>query len=189
MPSYAAGTKDLHDIIKRVCNAHHPDLKKAKVTFAPLFVHAAEDAEGDPKGAAIVHQGREVLAKTRVINVRDRVHGLADIEIMVDGDRWEELDDAQQEALIDQQLESLELRRENESGEVILDDIGRPKIIIRPPDFIVAGYRAVCERHGVNAPEVIAMRKVEEDYGQIVFQWHAEKPARSSSTKTKNAAA
>jgi hypothetical protein len=48
----------------------------------------------------------------------------------------------------------------NKEGEQKIDDIGRPKLHMRPDDFMLTGFFEVVRRHGEFAGEAKAVREV-----------------------------
>jgi hypothetical protein len=57
------------------------------------------------------------------------------------------------------------------------DDLGRPKLEIRPHDFQIGGFRSIAVRHGDNALEVIQVRQMVKDFGDVLLEQSVEQEA------------
>jgi hypothetical protein len=145
------------------------DLQAAGVRVTPLYAHAAQDENGELKGAAITAGGMPAPVVARVVSQRERVAGLDDALLVVDGDRWPGWDDDYRRAVVDHGLQQIELviDPESDQGAPLLDDCNRPRLRKRRPDFAVAGYASVVSRHGRLAPECRAL----DDATALVVQW------------------
>lgn len=163
MATYEKAKQPLHVLLEAVRAAHHAERLEG-VTFAVLMVHAEVDSTGAPKGFALKHHGMPAAAKVRIVSLRDRAHGLADVEIQIDGDRWPKWSKATQRAILDHELTHL-LRGKGE------DDLGRPKLKIRDHDFQVGWFHEVAERHGKASVEVNQARVLATEYGKVYFGW------------------
>jgi hypothetical protein len=155
---------------KKIIKQHYPGLAEAEVTILYLFAHAPKGEDGEPLGPALKHHGWPALAIVKVNPLKDRVAGLPDVTIQIDGDKWLDLPEPEQAALIDHELMHLEVRR-GEGNEILSDDIGRPKLKIRPHDFEVCGFDEIVKRHGYHAPEAKAFSQVHQKWTQKEFQW------------------
>lgn len=151
--TYVPADADAVKLIARVLDKHHPDLKKAKVTVAALFVFPAQDEQtGEPKGPALSHHGWPALAIVRATTLKERARGWEDVEILIDGERWGELARDRQTALIDHELQHVEVRK-NTANEFKHDDRNRPLLKLRQHDWEIGGFDAIVARHGDAAPE------------------------------------
>lgn len=117
-----------------------------------LWARATLDDNGDSNGPAIKHQGYPCAAVVRVIGLKDRCKGMGDAEILLDADRWDEWSEKEQNAIIDHELEHLELARDSE-GTIKRDDLDRPKLRLRKHDHQFGWFDSIVRRHGSNALE------------------------------------
>ena len=134
---------------------HHPDLTKCRVTIDWLLLEA-DKPEVDPDEpqqdlpildeSAVKMNRRSVAARVRIVGYSDRAKNNADAEVRIDKERWENMSEQEKEALIDQQLYQIVVRFDKESN-VIKDNLGRPKLKIRKPDFRVEGFKEIVKRH------------------------------------------
>ena len=81
---------------------YHDDLVKAGVKVEILL--ASND-----EGSAVKLHGWPCYATIKVMSYKDRVAGSADARMIIDLDKWPDLHPNQREALIDHELEHLEL--------------------------------------------------------------------------------
>jgi len=167
---HTSAEPDLTAAVGRVFDdVYGVDLKAAGVRVTPLFAHAARNDDGEPKGPAIVVGGMAAAVTVKVVPQRDRVAGLDDVLLIVDGDSWPEMSAEDRLAVIDHGLQQIELviDPDSDQGAPLLDDCNRPKLRKRRPDFAVAGYASVVSRHGLRAPEAKAL----ESAGRLVREW------------------
>jgi PHD/YefM family antitoxin component YafN of YafNO toxin-antitoxin module len=168
--------KLLTDVIKKI----HPELENLRIGL--VMVEPNRDAEGNRTGHAITRMGTPVVAKISKVSIEKRVHTPFEAIVLIDAERWESMRDDQQKALLDHELTHLELVRD-EAGKVVQDDDLRPKIRLRPDDWVLTGFLDVVKRHGDAAVEYQAIRDlVLGDDGQLVFDFvKAPRAARKAS--------
>jgi hypothetical protein len=168
MPTcYEQADDAVHEMAREVLEKHHPDLRlpdKSHVRLCLLMAYG--DDEEEP---AVKCHGYPAQAKISVIPLKQRVDKRADAEIIIDRKNWEDLTEPRQRALLDHEIEHLEIQKD-ENGFVKTDDIGRPKLKLRLHDFDFGGFRAVARRHGDDAPEVRLARQFEQDFGDDVLR-------------------
>lgn len=169
MKYFEKAPKAITDRIRMVLKDHQDELHAAKVKVGAMLVRA--DPLGDDNEAifqCLTHQGMPAAATISVLGARDRARGGPDAEILIDDFVWNHLDDQQQTALIDHELQHLELALDKH-GEVKRDAQDRPKMSTRPHDFQVGGFHAVIKRHGEAALEAMGLTKVLQDTYQLLF--------------------
>lgn len=167
MSSYKKAPAEVGQIVERMLEKYHTPLKDAGVTVDCLLAFPNTDENGDSVGPAIKHQGYAANAVVRVVNLRDRTKGMGDVEIIVDGEQWDTWSADQKDALIDHELEHLELR-EDKDGLIIRDDLNRPKLRIRKHDHQFGWFDSVARRHGKASFEVAQYERFQEAHRQ---QW------------------
>lgn len=171
--SYEQVDDSVHALATQVLEKHHPELRfvdaaaESGFSFVRLcLLMAINDEDDEP---ALKREGYPVQAITSVIPLKQRVDKRADAEIVIDRKKWDELDEPQRLALLDHCITHIDIAVD-ENGLVKTDDIGRPKLRTKPCDFRVEGFRSVARRHGEAAPEVIAARQFEQDFGDDVLR-------------------
>jgi hypothetical protein len=142
---------------------NHPELAEAGVTFDALF---AFGEDGAPAG--VKHQGFPAPATIKVNGPTLRKRNLADATFVIEADEWRIRDEAGRMALIDHYLAYVVALRDVK-GVIREDDAGRPKIRIGPPDYRLAGFRAVAERHGAASIEVNDAAGFRASYGELLL--------------------
>lgn len=96
--------RDGHKIYDRLIvmrDRYHGELKEVGLDVTLLLVHAGRDENGDPIGSALKHNGYAAMATIKKTSLKDRVAGLGDAVLIVDGDKWDEWTDAELDALLD----------------------------------------------------------------------------------------
>jgi hypothetical protein len=159
--SYSEGDGEVLGRLAAVLRAHHAPLFDAGVKVGVLF--AVNDT-----GHAVTGHGYPALATVKVVSLKDRVHKGTDAELVIDRRAYEELTDAQRDALLDHEMSHLALKkfgyvavkdsRGEPTGETELvcerDDLDRPKLVGVKGDWSAGdGFRSVCRRHGRAAIE------------------------------------
>lgn len=171
MATYRQADPEVSAIIKELMAAHHPQLQECGVRVGALFAYATPDCQtGEPSGPALKKYGLPAVASVRVVSQRDRIGGLPDAQILIDGDAWSDWSDECKRAVIDRQLQHLEVNRD-EDGAVKLDDCNRPRLKIRPPDWLVSGFETIARRHGEASLEVQEARKLADEWGNLLFDF------------------
>lgn len=153
MSVYEKDDGRLGPIVQRLLEKYHGELVSAGVTFELMFAHAKTNKNGDPVGPAIKHGGYAAAAVVRVISLKDRAKGLGDVEIVVDGDRWDEWPEDTQDSILDHELEHVDLVPGKE-GEIKRDDLGRPCVRMRLHDRQFGWFDVIAHRHGAASVEV-----------------------------------
>lgn len=147
MPIYQKARQDVLDIRDEIIGLYHRQLTDAKVQVDVMVAFSTPKA----KTPAVRLHGRPCYAIVRIISLKNRVAGLGDAEIVIDGDRWSELSIAKKRAIIDHELTHLALKYKNDVYEI--DDIGRPKLVIRPHDYDFGWFEDIVRRHGEQSVE------------------------------------
>ncbi|MDB6104072.1 MAG: hypothetical protein JWO52_4071 [Gammaproteobacteria bacterium] len=163
---------DVEPTIKSVLYDHHGELIGVRV--GSLFVFDDEDSL-----PVLTHQGYPAQAMVKITPVRDRTLGMADVVIMIDRATWLALSQPQRDGLIDHELTHVARVLDKESGRPKFDALGRPKLRIRPHDYMMGWFDEVAQRHGDASPEVRQAKQLMESSGQLYFdfRWTAKSPA------------
>ena len=157
MPTYVKPPVEVHQRIDALLAKYFSPLADAGVRIGVLMAHATCDKNGDPVGRAIKHHGYAAAAKVRVIGLKDRANGLGDVEILLDGDKWDEWSEEERDAILDHELTHLELvtstDKKTRAQVVVRDDLERPKLRVRLHDHQFGWFDATVRRHGTESVE------------------------------------
>lgn len=162
-----ADVKDLAADVLTSFDSYKP-LLDAKVKVDYLFAFSDENEDGEPTGPAIMHHGLPSLGVARVVSLKDRVKGMGDCEVLLDGNWWEDAPEDKRRALLDHELHHF-LPKLDKGGVQITDDFGRPKLAIRKHDYEFGWFTVVAERNGAASLERLQAAKIAEEAGQ--FYW------------------
>lgn len=158
---------DIGRSIMRVYETHKP-LMDCEVTVDYVFAFSDKDENtGEPLNDALTKNGVRALGIARKIPLKDRALGRADAEIAIDGDWWNGASDKQRRALLDHELHHLSVKIDKRG--LVLDDLGRPVIVLRKHDHEIGWFKIIAARHGEHSQEQIQAARMFEDAGQ--FYW------------------
>jgi len=153
--SFAMADRSVSDICEKIIQQHHTDLDSAEVKIDLLLAFRDPDGEAP----AILKDGQRVWGAVKTIGLKDRVKGMGDCEIILDGDAWADMSGLTKVALLDHYLEHFEVKRDK-NGDFIFDDINRPVIKMRPHDRIIRLFHSVSRRHGRESIEAIQLKSM-----------------------------
>jgi hypothetical protein len=145
--TYQTADEDVLAVLRRAVDEFHPALRAANVEVGVIVASNCD-------GPAVKHAGYPCLANIRVVPLKDRVTKEYDAELLIDETEWNSISPAQRLACLDHELTHLEVVTDKESGVVVTDDLGRPKLRTRKGDWNGGdGFAEVVERHGDSAIE------------------------------------
>lgn len=165
MPTLTRPKADVFELLADVMARFHGPLERFGVTVGLL---AAWPNEGE--GNTLKLHGYPCAAVVKVTPYRQRVQGIEDAVITLDGPTWNTLSEPERTALLDHELQHLEVSLDNE-GNPRSDDHGRPKLKVRLHDWQLGGFDAIAARHKAAALEVQAFRQARDRHYQSVFAW------------------
>lgn len=161
MTIYDKAPDEVFLLVNEVRDQYHPDLVEAGATIDVLFAF-------NDKGNPVASGGYPALAVIRIISLKNRVKGMSDAEITIDGDVYKGMNDLQRRALIDHELHHLMVKRDKENN-IQFDDADRPKFKMRKHDYQMGWFRAIAVRHGKNSPEVYQASMLMQQDGNVFF--------------------
>jgi len=135
--------REVLERVERMRARYHSELDDFEATINVLWIDRRTDEDGEwVDGPLLTHNGYSALATIRKTPERDRLLGVADAILSINGEFYRDLDDAGRDALIDHELEHLEIARRN-NDEVLWDDAGRPKLRLRKHDWQLGGFLSI----------------------------------------------
>jgi len=167
------------ELLKVAIKNWHPDLVEAEAKVALVMVGPAVNDAGDVTTPAITMQGVAVAARVGLVSPKRRVYMEYDVEIEIDETVWTDFDEDKRLALLDHELEHVQVRRDRNSA-IARDDDLRPKLRLGADDYMLTGFVAVAKRHGRNAIEVMSLRSLWDEYGQGLFPFAAAAAKRKA---------
>jgi hypothetical protein len=166
--------EDVEILAQGLIEEHYPDIHRLEGGLCIAFLFAeSEDNAPLKKG------GWPCEALCRVVPTRDRAAGGADVQILLDAERWKDLSDRRRRGLLHHELHHIQLvdakpvhkPGEPERWECKLDTIGRPKVTIRPHDYEAGGFRLIAETYREDSPEVRTHKVVAGILEQSMFDF------------------
>jgi hypothetical protein len=165
MPAiYSLADKDTELLCDDLVANYHADLDTSGATFNIIF--ALRDPEDESEKPVLANKGHRVFGVSKIHSLKERLLGLADAEILLDGDAWPSMNGKAKRAVLDHQLQYFEVKRDKE-GEFVYDDLQRPALKMRQSDRSFDWFDSVAERHQEHSMEVIQMRRLFSESGQI----------------------
>lgn len=166
MKCYSAVTDEVLRALERMRAMYHPELDQAQVTVGALFVFDDEASSEN----VLTHNGYPAGAMVRITSLRDRALGMPDAVMIIDRAYWLMLRGPQCDALVDHELQHLELVVDEDTNLPLGDAIGRPRLSIRKHDRQMGWFDEVARRHGEASPEVRQARSLIAETGQLYLQ-------------------
>lgn len=176
MPIYQKCPKEIYTIAQGILSQFesHKPLVEAGVTFSLLWAYGDRDEDtGEVVSDAIMHHDQKALGLARIVNEKDRVKGMPDAEVLLDGDYWPTVDEPEQTALLDHELHHFALKISK--GQILHDCAGRPKLKMRKHDIEFGWFKCIAERHGKHSMEQRQAAQLMEFSGQ--YFWPLLAPA------------
>lgn len=152
---YEKADDEVMEVVDRMMAKYHGQLLEAGTRIDVLMAE-------NPDGAAVKCHGISCYAKVRVVSYKDRVKGCGDAEIIIDGQEWATMSSPRRDALIDHELEHLELTGKR-------DDLDRPKLTILLHDIDVGWFKTIADRHGEASEERRQALRMVDELGQQFF--------------------
>ena len=161
--TYERAPKEVDRLAKELIEEHkeHEMLKDYKVKIDFVFAYSSEAFI-----PALKHNGVKALGIARRLGLKDRAMGRGDAEIAIDGDWWKEATDLERRALLDHELYHLDV---NTSGVNFKDDLGRPKLYLRPHDYEFGFFKHIARRYGLASQERQQAKKMFDEAGQAFW--------------------
>jgi len=163
---YSAAPSGVAERVAHLVKVFHADLKDAGVKFDLISV-ADDDPEVD---TPLKLHGYPCAAVIRAVDVKGRTMGRGDVEIVIDESRYLSMPDAQKDALLDHELEHVELQL-NKKGRVKLDCCRRPKVKMRLHDVNFGWFTSIAERHGAASLECKQASQLYIEHRQTLFHF------------------
>jgi hypothetical protein len=153
MAWYSIANEEVNLTIQKVMKENHGELHNAGVTITALIARSEE-------GPAIKVRGSEAAGCIRITKLAERTLGLGDALMTLDGERMDAWTSKRLQAVIDHELRHLMLAKNKKTGQIQLDDEGRPKLRIRPHDFEFGWFARTAELYGEESYEVSQAREI-----------------------------
>ena len=153
MAWYSIANEEVNLTIQKVMKENHGELHAAGVTITALIARSEE-------GPAIKVRGSEAAGCIRITKLAERTLGLGDAVMILDGESMIAWSSKRLQAVIDHELRHLMLAKNKKTGQIQLDDEGRPKLRIRPHDFEFGWFARTAELYGEESYEVSQAREI-----------------------------
>lgn len=111
--TYSKPDKEMEKLLAYTIGQWHKRLTEAEVTITLLAAYGPVNDDGETVGPAIKHHGVPALGVVKITNLKYRVAGLGDAEIVIDGDAWAEMTKRERIALLDHELTHIEIVHES----------------------------------------------------------------------------
>lgn len=159
MAIYERAKKEVTDLVAKIMKKFHGELDKHGVTIDCLMASPTTSENGDSQGPPLKIKGYPCAAIVKINSTKNRVAGLSDAEICFDADRWKQFKDEEKAALVDHELAHLNIKKDKDEA-VVFDDLGRPRLRMRPHDREVGWFDEVVRRNKAVALEFQQMNAI-----------------------------
>lgn len=167
MKTFDPAPQSVHSRLSAIIARFHPDLKASGARIDLLYVYADEGQ------TPLSCHGYPALAVVRIIGDKDRVAGRGDAEIVIAKESYEDMSDAEKDALLDHELYHLVVKKDRH-GIIQVDDHRRPKMKMRKHDHQFGWFNEIAKRHGDASAEVQQARAFGQAQGQLYFGFTTE---------------
>jgi hypothetical protein len=161
--TYDLAPPHVHATVRAMMEQFHGELAAYEVKVDLLY--ASTD---DPEKPAVTLGGYPCYATVRITTAKERAKGHGDAEILIARDKYEEMSDEVRNALIDHELEHLQLKK-MKGGDVKRDDHGRPVLKMKKHDHQFGWFNDVARRHGDYSIEMQQAKRLMNADGQLYF--------------------
>lgn len=170
--TYERAPKAIEALVQTALEKYHPELRKEEVTVDTLIVRRTQGKHHFDVHA-LKRSGYLIDAKIQITSLQDRSRGISDAKLTIDAYEWDRMSDKRKAALIDHELEHLDLvpikpTKKNgfQTGNK-RDDLGRPCLRSRPHDWELTGFKDVAVRHGEHSHEAMQFANFRAEYAQL----------------------
>ncbi len=160
MTTYEKCGETVHALLRQLVTKYHSPINEAKVTFDLVFA-CREDKDGNPLPAVKLH-GVAAAAKVKITSLEDRARGIPDVKIVIDMLQWEAAKPETRAAILDHELTHVTLKDEGEE-----DDLGRPRLKLKPHDWHLWGFDSIVERYKEFSPDYVAFYDAADHFRQL----------------------
>lgn len=170
MSTYQKCPPAVHDLVKEVIRGYpeHAPILSAELKIDLVFAYGPRGDDGELQGPALKLHGQPCLGIARIVKLKDRVKGMGDVEISLDGDEWPGMSEAEQRALLDHELYHFSVFLDSNKAP-ITDDITRPVVKMRRHDFQFGWFTHIAKRHGIASAECQQARQMMDQAGQYFW--------------------
>ena len=138
---------DIREMVLEIYEQHHSRLEVAEVVVQTMF-------HNDSADKPLKLNGYQCAALIRKTSLRERRCGIrADAVLVIDPFQWGQLSEESKRALIDHELTHLVPVRNPQTGDLVYDKDGRPKLKMRLHDVQFGWFDEVRQRHGEHSLE------------------------------------
>lgn len=169
--TFERASKAIEAMVQRSIEQYHPELHKESVTI-DVSIARRMNKDEDWEHALKTH-GYPIDAKMQITSLQDRTRGIPDAKLTIDAYEWDRMSDKRKVALIDHELEHLDLvpikpsKKNGFATGMRRDDLGRPKLRCRPHDWELTGFKDVAERHKGHSHEAAQFADFHAQFAQL----------------------
>lgn len=161
-----ANTTELEMLAKAI-GIYNKPINDYQVVVGFIKCFAVDPDNEDDYQPSLKKNGIPVIALTKPVSTKDRIIKKYDVEIVVDGNRWNELNDDLRLAVLDHEVSSIIVMLDKE-GNVSRDTSERPKVKIKKDNLMFSGSSDTLARHGENSQEFIKFNELSARINHIM---------------------
>ena len=165
MSIYNQANSEVKEVVNDLVASFYPDLEECQATIGVFMVHPTPSKIDKP---ALMVGGYPAEAHIRIVPYKDRVAGMADVILYLDGPNWYNADETERRSLVDRCLYRLEVQRDKKNNAFKTDDRGRPTLKLKKYDFQVNGFNTIVHRYGRYGVDAKAIEALSLHYNTLL---------------------
>ena len=139
--TYSTATKEVREVFEKATLEANNTLNEHEVMIDIIAVQNL-NLEGDSIGHCVKANGTFVVGKTRIVPLRERLsRENSDADVIIDIEWWDDSSLTQRLAYAKSLIRTIGVKYDKD-GVSEVDDLGRTKLQIRKPDFVIVGTYA-----------------------------------------------
>ncbi len=177
--------QSVHDLLGAVMDEYFPELSGMDPS---LVVDIRMAVDGADMGKRLLHRGHLVGAMIKVVGAEERAAGGADVRLKIDQVSWDKRTERQRVALLHHELTHVEPKRDTDTGLLVLDPYGRPKIKLRLDDWMLTGFLETARIFGLDSVERVSIEVVAAKLSQLELPFVDDAAGPAPSKRRRKAA-
>lgn len=146
-----ANDTDKERLTKILADDRYSHLRAYEINIELFYKYGKRDKDDNLKTPALQKYGKPIYAQTKLVSSFNRLTDDIDVKIVINKDIWDDLSDEERNAVLDNELASIEVKEDKEGAPIyISEDSDKVQLKLKKPDFFIEGYLDILNIHGKN---------------------------------------